>query len=250
MQKRKLLFSIFFLFLLHFESQAQTKQTSNQNLYWIRYYNQLSFNEKWTWHNEIDERRFFEHNKHHHLIMHTRLHYKIFKNADVAMGFTYSLQSPHDPNSTSNLVIPELRPGQEFNFINPVTARLTVQQRLRIDERFIRKNDGVALLPGYDFNFRFRYRLQASYVLSKAEAKNPTTIKVADELMINAGPNIVYNRFDQNRIYVAIEQGIIKTVSVELGYLHWYQQRASGYQYFDREIIRLTIYHKIRLYKE
>jgi hypothetical protein len=65
--------------------------------------------------------------------------------------------------------------------------------------------------------------------------------------MVNAGDKIIYNQFDQNRVYAGIEQGLNKKFTIELGYLHWYQQRASGYQFFDRDIIRLTIYHKIKL---
>jgi hypothetical protein len=223
------------------------KTVTNQSLYWLRYYNQLTLNSKLVWHNEIEDRRFLENNRQHHLIMHSRLHYKFFPNADAALGFTYSLQSPQDQHATIDLVVPEKRIVQEVNLSNPLTKRLIIQQRLRIDERFIHKNNGKELLDGYDFNFRFRYRLQAAYRINKLEATNATIIKLSDELMVNAGKNIVYNHFDQNRIYVGIEQGINKTISAELGYLHWYQQRASGNQFFDRDIIRFTLNHKIKL---
>lgn len=237
----------FLLILLHLNSGVKAQKTIiNQSLYWLRYYNQLNINKKWTWHNEIDDRRFFENNRQHHLIMHSRMHYKIFPIADIALGLTYSLQSPQDPNSTTCLVVTELRPVQEINLNNPLSKRFSIQQRLRIDERFIRRNDGIDLLEGYSFNFRFRYRLQASYKINKEEAKNPLVLKVADELMINAGHNIIYNQFDQNGIYAGFEQGINKNISAELGYLHWYQQRAIGNQFFDRDIIRFTLYHKIK----
>ncbi|MGK2862663.1 MAG: DUF2490 domain-containing protein [Chitinophagaceae bacterium] len=246
MRKEKIYLLLLFCFL-HFGLHAQTKQVAHQSLYWVRYYNQLVINEKWTWHNEFDNRRFFKGNQQHHFIAHSRLHYKILQNAEIAFGLTYSRQSPQDPNSTSDLVVPEIRPAQEVNYSNPITKRLTLQHRIRIDERFIHKNDGQVLLAGYNFNFRFRYRILASFILNKEEAKTATTLKVANELMVNAGKNIVYNHFDQNRIYLALEQGLNKNFSVELGYLHLYQQRATGYQFFDREIIRLTIYHKIKL---
>lgn len=247
MRIKKGIYLLPLFYSLHFGLYAQTKQVTKQSLYWIRYYNQLSINKKWTWHNEFEDRRFFENNQQHHFIVHSRLHYKFLKNADISFGLTYSLQSPQDPNSTSVLVVPEIRPVQEINYSNPISKKLTIQHRIRIDERFIHKNDSKVLLDGYDFNFRIRYRLQASYKLSKEESKTPTTLKLADELMVNAGNRIVYNQFDQNRIYAGIEQGLSKNFAVELGYLHWYQQRASGYQFFDRDIIRLTIYHKIKL---
>lgn len=245
LNKRKSLV-LLLLILLGLDLAAQ-KQITNQSLYWIRYYNQLSITKKIVWHNEVDERLFFEKNQQQQFILHTRLHYKFAQNAEVAAGFTYSMQSPQDPKSTSDLVIPELRPVQELSYTTPATKRLSIQQRIRAEQRFIHKSQGVNLVDGYQFNFRFRYRLQASYKLSKEDAKYPTTAKVSNELMVNARKAIVYNQFDQNRVYLGLEKGISKNLSVELGYLHLYQQRATGNQFYNREIVRGTIYHKIKL---
>jgi hypothetical protein len=44
-----------------------------------------------------------------------------------------------------------------------------------------------------------------------------------------------------------LQYGISKAFAVELGYLNSFQQRASGVDYYDRDIIRLSIYHKIKL---
>ena len=238
----------FLLLLIFLNPLVKAQKTvTNQSLYWLRYNNQLTVNEKWAWHNEIDDRRFLENSRQHHLIMHSRLHYQFFRNTAAAFGLTYSLQSPQDPNSINTLVVPELRPFQEISFSNVFSKKFTLQQRFRIDERFIHKNNGKDLLDGYDFNFRFRYRLQANFKISKDKAKDTTVLKVADELMINAGSNIIYNVFDQNRFYIGAEQGISKKMSFELGYLYWFQQRVTGSQFFSRNIIRLTLYHKIKL---
>ena len=91
------------------------KEVRHQSLYWLRYYNQLVINKDWTWYNEIENRRFFNGNTQHHLIMHSHLHRQVYKNIDLAIGLTYARQSPHDPNSISRLVVPETRPFQEIN---------------------------------------------------------------------------------------------------------------------------------------
>lgn len=235
------------LALIKIDSLAQQKEVSKQSLYWTRYYNQLSIHPRWTWHNEIDNRRFVKPGKQHHLIIHSHIHYKLYANLDAAIGFTYSRQSPQFPDAVIHLTVPELRPFQELNWITTVTQRLTLIQRLRIDERFIHRNNGKELIEGYDFNFRVRVRAQVNLLLSKSLNEYATTLKVADELMVNAGNNILLNSFDQNRIYVGVEQGLGKKISVELGYLHWYQQRNTGYQFFNRDILRLTFYHRIKL---
>jgi len=115
---------------------------------------------------------------------------------------------------------------------------------VRIEERFIRKNNGTELLDGYNFNMRYRLRFQYQFLLWKN--KN-AALKVSNELMVNSGKNV--NFFDQNRIYVAYEHNFSKKLSAEIGYLGWYQQRVQFDTYFQRDIVRLTIYNKINFSK-
>jgi Protein of unknown function (DUF2490) len=218
-----------------------------QNLYWLRYYNQLSFNPKLTWHNEIEMRRFLDNNRLHHLIGHSHLHYKAMPNLDVAVGITYSEQSPQFSDAVSTLVVPEIRPFQEISTNQSFGKRVALSYRFRLDERFISKNNGTVLSDGSDFNFRFRFRPQLNINLSKLESKTPTNLKISDELMVNFGGDILYNRFDQNRVYLGLEKVLSKNFSLELGYLHWYQQRNTGKDFFDRNILRMTVLHKIKL---
>lgn len=221
------------------------KNITNQNLYWTRFFNQWAINERFTLHSEFENRRFWTPNTQHHFITHNHLHYRVSKNFDAALGYTYSIQSPQIPDGRSNLVVPEHRPFQEFNYTNPINTKLVFGQRLRIDERFFRKNNGKELLDGYDFNFRFRYRLQISYILNNKSKQTKDIIKFSDELMINAGKRIVNNIFDQNRISVAWEHNINKNWSAEVSYINWFQQRSSGVDFFNRDITRLTIFHKM-----
>jgi hypothetical protein len=237
------------LFLAFLNADAQ-KVVTHQSLIWYRYYNQLHFSSKLVWHNEFELRRFLEYNQRHHFIMHSRLHYKFAKNADVGGGVTYSRQSAQFPNVAINLVVPEIRFVQEINYTIPLSSRVNLQQRFRVDERFIRINDGENLLEGHTFNWRFRFRLQAAFRLNKNAEKKNTILKIFNELMVNAGSNILYNQFDQNRIYVGVEQVLGKGFSVELGYLKWYQQTAAGNLFFSRDIIRLALLHNIRLHND
>ena len=60
----------------------------------------------------------------------------------------------------------------------------------------------------------------------------------------------MYNTFDQNRIYFGVQYGLNENLAVELGYLKSFQQRPNGTDYFDRDIIRLSIFHKINFIKK
>jgi hypothetical protein len=241
----KYFLTLFFLFLvIHIQGQANT---TYQNLYWLRYYNQLSLNPKMTWHNEIEMRRFLDNNRLHHIIGHSHLHYKALPNLDIALGFTYSEQSPQFSDATSTLVVPEIRPFQEITTNQTFGKRVSISYRFRLDERFISKNNGTVLFQGSDFNFRFRFRPQLNINLSKLESKTPTNLKVSDELVVNFGGEILYNHFDQNRVYVGLEKVFSKNISLELGYLQWFQQRNTGKDFFERNILRMTVLHRIKL---
>jgi hypothetical protein len=214
----------------------------------MRYVNQTTFkNNKLNLQYEIEGRRFIETKERHHFITHARLHYRVTPQFNVGGGLTYSRQSSQFPNREDNLVVPEIRFVQEANYTIPVNKRISIQQRLRIDERFIRKNNGFELLEGHTFNFRFRLRLQGNFRLNKDDNKLPTLMKVSNEVMFNAGKNIIYNVFDQNRIYAGVEQRFSKSFSGEVGYLHWFQQTAIGNRFFSRDIIRFTLFHNINV---
>lgn len=226
------------------------RQNVQQNLYWIRYANTTALNNpKFSVQFEAEGRRFLETNERHHFITHSRLHYRINTQLNVAGGITYSRQSSQFPFREENLVVPEWRLVQEANYNIPVSKRVSLQQRLRIDYRFIRRNNGFEFLEGHNFNIRFRFRLQGSFLLNRDLTKNATILKISNEVMFNAGSRIVYNIFDQNRIYVGVEKRFSRALAGEIGYLRWYQQTAAGNVFFDRNIIRTTLFHNLKLSK-
>ena len=204
---------------------TNTKAQIRQDLYWLRYYIQLKINNKYSWHSEIEDRRFFSNNTQQHLIMHSRFYYKFAKSTDLAIGFTYSLQSPQIPSVGAGLIVPELRPNQEMNWSHPLLKNWLLQQRLRVEERFMRNNNGKVLEDGYKFDLRFRYRLQLNYVVNSLNTENTTTLKLSNETMLSTARS-----FDQNRLYFALEKNFSKTVSAEIGYLHLYQKSAVAHQ--------------------
>jgi PIN domain nuclease of toxin-antitoxin system len=179
--------------------------------------------------------------------MRTQGRYTLDEQIQAGIGFTYALQYPQDHRSKSDLVVPELR-GQQDITLKQTIGKASLNHRYMIEERFIRKVQEQELLPGYIFNFRFRYRLQAEIQLLKKEVQNLGLV-LYDEAMLNLGKSIVKNVFDQNRIYAGLKWGVLPSWAVEAGYLHWFQQRASGSDFFSRDIARLSIYHKITLVK-
>lgn len=236
------------LCLLHicFFSQAQTeKNVDHQSLLWTRYYNQLTINNKWSVHTEFDNRIFLKPTEENLYVLRLQGRYKINPEFEVGGGFAYFSVATQNPDITYDFNVPEYRTQQDITWKQDIGS-ITLNQRFQVEERFFHNANKEGLLPGTTFSWRFRYRLQGEYSYWKKENQYLKAIAY-DELMINAGESIVKNTFDQNRIYAALQYGVNKNIALELGYLKSFQQRASGVDYFDRDIIRFTFYHKIKL---
>lgn len=226
-------------------AQSPGKQVTEQQLVWYAYNNTLEFSPKWSLTSEIHERRFKNPDEQHQFQVSSRFNYSLGNNWSASAGFTYFLQSPHDPRATDGLVVPELRPHIQVDY-KQTLGRLTIGHRYRIEKRFFRKTADGELADGYTTNFRFRYRLGLEYQVASLYNR-PLKVKINDEIHLNAGKSITYNRFDQNRIYIGLNYAVHKNINVEVGYLNWYQQRAAGNQFYSRDIINFAINHKIDL---
>jgi hypothetical protein len=237
---------IFGLLLVCFITNAQTeKNVDHQSLLWTRYYNQLTINKNWSIHTEFDNRIFINPTEENLFLFRIQGRYKINNNIEVGVGYSYFSVATQNPEITYDFKIPEFRVQQDITWKQDY-GNFTLNQRFQVEERFIHNANKEELLSGTTFFWRFRYRLQGEFSCWKKENQYLKAI-VYDELMINAGEKIVHNTFDQNRIYGAFQYGINKNIALELGYLKSFQQRASGVDYFDRDIIRFTLYHKIKL---
>lgn len=240
--------NILFLFLNCSFLFAQTeKNVDHQSLLWTRYYNLLTISDKWLIQSEFDNRIFINPVKQNLYEFRIQGRYKINDNLDVGAGFAHFSVATQDPEIKFDFNLPENRGQQDIIWKQDI-GKITIVQRFQVEERFFHNANKDGLLPGTTFFWRFRYRIQGEHTFWKNENQFLKAI-ISDEIMINAGENSIENTFDQNRIYAALHYGINKNFAVELGYLSSFQQRSSGVDYFDRDIIRFTFFHKINIQK-
>jgi hypothetical protein len=225
---------------------AQSKKNiDHQSVLWTRYYNQLTLNNNWSIHTEFDNRIFLKPIAENLFVFRIQGRYKWNPNIETGAGFTYFSVYTQDPQQDFDFEIPEYR-GQQDVMYKFNLKKITLNQRVQIEERFIHNSSNIELMNGTTFSWRFRYRLQAEYPFWEKEKQYLKAI-VYNEIMLNAGKSIIYNTLDQNRIYTALQYGINKKIAVELGYLKSFQQRPSGVDYFNRDIIRFSVFHKVYL---
>lgn len=155
----------------------------------------------------------------------------------------------HFPEGTQRPVaLGEHRPFQQLQWYTRFSNN-RLMQWIRLDERFRKETDESGYpKAGYHFNWRMRYNF-ALFVPLSSKGLEPGTFQLLlnDELMINAGKNIVYNTFDQNRLFGGLVYQFTKESHVQLGYMHIFQQQESGNKYRSIHAIRLFYFHNIDL---
>jgi hypothetical protein len=237
-------------FLLISKSLFAQKKVEHQQLIWYGYYNSLKFNESWSLHSEIQERQFYNPTAQHQLVFRSNLERKLIDNWNTSVGMTLFLQNPNNPNSESNLTVPELRPDIGFNNKQKL-GFITINHRYKAEARFFHDVENQKLVGGFRFsNIRLRYQLGLDFPLFKKEEKEKIILKVKDEIMFNIGNKIVKNTFDQNRIYLAIHYKLNDSYALEVGYMNWFQQQKTGSDYYNKDILRLSVFHNIDFKKE
>lgn len=222
---------------------AQTRNVNYGKQWWLRYYNRLELSNKWNLQTEIDNRRFFIPDKQQTFLVRLQLQYHLSDKLLLSSGIAYFLQN-QDLGEFGNLQVPEIRPHQELN-IRQAFRKINITHRYKIEERFIRKINDRDLSDGFRFNFRFRYQLGIDFLIA-----TKLKLRFFDEILLNAGKSIQYNIFDQNRIYAGVLYELNKNLSVEAGYMYWFQQRSTGKDFNHWDILRFTIYHTISISKK
>ena len=75
-------------------------------------------------------------------------------------------------------------------------------------------------------------------------SKKPSVLAlvVSDEILVQFGPDVVSNTFDQNRLFGGVKQRVSRDWIFDLGYMLVYQQKATGYQYDLNHTLRWFFY--------
>ena len=223
-------------------AQSTSKDVLTQYLTWFRYYNKLAVSPSWQVQTEVEGRWFVFPGRLHQGVVRLNVLRQREGGPSLGGGGTCFLQTlPQFADEAVDRVRPEIRPHQELTLYQPVGA-VKLNHRYKVEERFFQ---ATSQEPS-EFNVRFRYKIEAQIALVPA-GKRPVLLRLYDEIMVNAGKQIVNNVFDQNRAYASVQVGLSDHWAVETAYLYWFQQRASGTEFYRRHIARITLTHTLSL---
>lgn len=248
---RKYVWMLFFFSSIGIAVNAQTvKNTTDLNQVWLGYFNQTRFNNKWGMWTDLQLRtkEDFVSNFSQSIVRLGLTHY-LTDNTKLTLGYAWINQFPGDNHPTVSR--PEHRIWQQVQWHNKF-PRLRLMNWIRLEERFRRKVAGNGeLTSGYNFNWKVRYNFLFNVPLHK-KAFAPKTLSFVfnDELHINFGKEIVYNSFDQNRLFVGLSYHINAADNIQFGYMNQYQQLASGNNYRSVDAARIFYFHNLDLRKK
>jgi hypothetical protein len=222
---------------LVFGQAPQTKEINQQVQTWVSLNTVTKFSDHWGIVADVHlrENGFFESNNFYFL----RGGVTYIPNSSVSLtgGYAHMWLAPTKEGWST--YSDENRIYQQAQ-LNTKVGKVSILQRIRNEQRWQEKmaNDE----PTGESRFTDRVRYLVSFNIPVFNKKNWPLLVVSDEILIHFGKEVVYNTFDQNRLFVGIKQNINPKLSFDLGYMNVYQQKYSGYQYDMNHTIRLFFY--------
>ena len=119
--------------------------------------------------------------------------------------------------------------AQFFHHLRQQQGKLMHTWRYRLEFR----NRTVVGENDFTTFFRLRLRYRFRYMLDQPDFYQPgvTYLVGFAELGLNMGSPVVYNTFNQNRIYLAVGRRVYNTARIEVGYMDRLRSRGTGYQF-------------------
>jgi len=226
---------------------AQEKNVTYSDQQWFQYYNQLKLSKKWVIMTDGSYRRKDSFNSTAQYLLRIGAGYRLSPDVSVASGYAnLGFYKSEKVRLRENRTYQELVLTQKFSKFN-------LKHRFRIEERFFNTTSNSEIAGQKTFNFRFRYGFQASIPVLKLSSTDPgkkLLLQLGDEIMINAGHDIIYNVFDQNRVLIGPMIQFDDSFAVSLIYNHQFRGINLANTYGQDYVFWLGIRQKIDLTKK
>ncbi len=165
----------------------------------------------------------------------------------IVTPFYWAPEADYGELDNVDNVVNQFRFWQQFLFIQSV-GRLKIYHQIRTEQRW--KRDYIVGSP-FKLTHRFRYKFMTYIPINKPKLQEKTLFFSGyNEIFIQAGKPITYNYFEDNRLFLGLGYFINDKIQLQGGYMKSIQQRDSGIKYYDRDIIRFSIYHNLDFTKK
>jgi hypothetical protein len=227
-------------FLTQFQltAQTKTKEVNVQTQSWVSVNSTIRLSKKIGVIADLHMRRnnFFADPSFY--FVRTGLDYWINENITAVLGYGQMWVAPTNP--AWHHFVQEHRIYEQLQQFSKI-GKITVLNRIRNEQRWQEKIVNDKFTHDYKFTDRVRYLL--SFTIPVCSNKKLPSLVLSDELAIQFGKEVVYNTFDQNRLFIGIKQPVCKALSFDLGYMLFTQEKSTGYQYDKNNTFRWFFYY-------
>ena len=248
MIKNVICFVVVMVLVLSLKAQ-NTKSTKKFNQLWFSYHNQTRLTEKWELSADVQLRTREDFvDQFSQRILRLGLSWYLNSVTKFSVGYAYS--TVYTTVVNKNITQPEHRPWQQFQW-ETKHGKAKLVQRVRLEERFRREilHDTI-VSNNYKFNFRIRYNIGYEIPLSKyGLVPKRFSLILNEDISINLGKEIVYNYFDQNRLFAGLKYQINRQHNLTVGYMNLFQQTAAGNKYIHINGVRFIYFQNFNWVK-
>jgi Protein of unknown function (DUF2490) len=210
-------------------SIASTRAQQPATGHWLTLQVPVQLSGKWQWHNDAGYRTLGNQAAAQQYFYRTGIRYFLNKQLSAAAGTAFFFTRTTYSKSNGEFGR-EFRLWQEVNWQLPLTKKLQLHNRIRIEQRFFEATKNNSTYTA----FRLRYRLAAIQAMS-----TKWSIQLADEYIQQARSNQF--KFNQNRLSATAVYQANSNVQLQGGYM-WLLWPSSS-----QHIIQLTVLQKISL---
>ena len=229
---------------------GQQKQVVHYNQLWYAYNNNTRLTDRWGIWMDIQNKDKSEFVHNFDVKENTLGGIYYLKNKMKLTGaFTYIQSYPND--KLPDFYAPEYRPWQMVQWKNNL-QNTSFSHWVRLEERFKTKTiNGNQLTNNFDFSYRLRYNVFIEKPLTvKKHEKGAISLSIAEEIYLNYGKTIVYNTFDQNRIFGGLLYYFNTHDWLQFGYTNVIQHLSSKDKYKSIDAIKLTFFNNLDFRKK
>lgn len=221
----------------------EKKSISPMTEVWFGTYTKYRIRERLFYYGEYHLRRRNGFSDMGQIYMRVGLSYLVGKYFEVTAGVVNPYYWAPDPDAPNiDKIVPQFRGWQQFLFVMPF-ERLKLYHQVRTEQRFRRD---FAQGSEFELTYRFRYKIMMYYPLTKPHL-DPQTLFLSfyEEIFMQAGKSIIYDHFEDNRIYLGMGYIIDENWQLQTGFQWTFRHLNSPFEYQSRSIFRLSAYHNI-----
>lgn len=210
---------------LHAQAQPSLPKIIDFNKHlWVNYSGEHAVRGRWGFHFDAQWRRSDLGSDWQQYLIRPALNYRLSPNLLLTSGYTYARTYPYGDFPAAK-AFPEHRLYQQVLYTRR-TRGLTVQQRPRLEQRFVKYPVNPADKP-WTYQNRFRHMVRIEAPIGSPDNPNRWYVPVYDEIFLGIPPNFGARTFDQNRLAAGIGRAH-GSLKAEVVYMNQFLGQRNG----------------------